>query len=133
MFRWRAVFCVWVSGYGVRDTLVDWSVRIVSNTGRVVQILIFPLSSQSRVNATIDDPSKGIDYQGFAPAVTSSNGNPILDDAIVASSQGRTLSYTATKSATATIYFTGKSNYRYERLSQSDNSASQARPSKHMV
>jgi hypothetical protein len=62
------------------------------------------------VNATIDDPSKGIDYQGFAPAVTSSNGSPIVEDAVVAASQGKTLSYTATKAAVATVYFTGKLN-----------------------
>lgn len=38
-------------------------------------------------------------------------GNTIVDDAIVASSQGKTLSFTATKSATAIIYFTGKSTF----------------------
>lgn len=82
---------------------------LLSDIERVIQSpLIPPLSSESSVNATIDDPSKGINYQGFAPAVTSSKGNPIVNDAIVGSSQGKTLSYTATKSANATIYFTGK-------------------------
>ncbi|KAJ9121235.1 hypothetical protein QFC24_004910 [Naganishia onofrii] len=61
-------------------------------------------------NATVDDSSKVIDYQGFASTDTSRIGTQsIVNDAVVKSSKEKTLSYTATRGANATVYFTGSS------------------------
>ncbi|KAJ9093415.1 hypothetical protein QFC21_006446 [Naganishia friedmannii] len=62
------------------------------------------------VNATIDDSSKAINYQGFASTSAPRVGTQsIVDDAVVKSSKEKTLSYTFTRGANATVYFTGSS------------------------
>lgn len=57
------------------------------------------------VNATIDDSSEIINYTGFATG--GSQNKSILPDDLVGRSRDKTLSYTATKAANATVSFTG--------------------------
>jgi hypothetical protein len=57
------------------------------------------------VNATLDDSANKINYAGFAKGGTSNV--QILPDPLVSQSQDRTLSFTATKHANATVAFTG--------------------------
>lgn len=70
------------------------------------------------VNATIDDSSKIINYTGFATSGVQNKS--IVPNDLVERSREKTLSFTATKSANATLYFTGEPKRRNPKMAPVD-------------